>query len=355
MSVRYKITPEAVPSTGILYVNHEKDLRSGHLGHALAEYKKNCIISFYSNCSGTRFQRKPGHNGFGWMEYRRSADGGKTWSEPRVLDYSWNALLNEVFTVSCEKAVSPKEDTIVVFCLRNTNPEGWEPYLEPTVLRSEDGGESWSEAVQLCDKCGRVYDALVCDGVIYVLMHACADWLSTADEHRYYIYRSDDMGKSFALHGELPGEVLQCAYGNMVLREDGALICYVYDKEDEFNMRYYISYDMGLTWAENGKSYCAKRIRNPQVARVNGGFILHGRSGEERGLPRDFVLYTGADGIHWDEGVYLCTVPDPACYYSNNLVMEQEDGSQCVLIQASVSYDCGRVNVSHWFLDVEKG
>ena len=137
--VDYKITPETVPSTGILYVDHQKNLRSGHLGHALAEYRKNCVISFYSNCSGTRNDAVPGHNGFGWVEYRRSADGGVTWDEAKVLPYSQDAFINEPFTVSCEKAVSTQDNEIVVFCLRNLNPNGWEPHLEPVVLRSEDG------------------------------------------------------------------------------------------------------------------------------------------------------------------------------------------------------------------------
>ncbi len=354
MYVNYEITPNDIPSTGILYVDHQKNNRSGHLGHALAEYKKGCIISFYSNCSGNRNNNSPGHNGFGWVEYKRSSDAGATWSEAKVLPYSWDSFLNEPFTVSCEKAVSPKENTIVAFCLRNLNPNGWEPNMEPTVIRSEDGGDTWSEAVNLCDKCGRVYDALVQDGVIYVLMLAAPNWLSTAPEHKYYIYQSDDCGKNFTLRGELPGDPINHAYGNMTLRDDGALICYEYDKKDEYNMVYHISYDMGLTWAESGKSYCAKRIRNPQVAKVKGGFLLHGRAGcETPELDPDFVLYTSADGIAWDEGVYICRVSNQSAYYSNNLVLDKEDGTQRVLIQSSVPYDRGRVNVCHWFLDIK--
>ena len=353
MYVDCEITPKAVPSTGILYVDHQKNQRSGHLGHALAEYQKGCLISFYSNCSGNRNPSFPGHNSFGWVEYKRSTDAGQTWSEAKVLPYSWDSFLNERFTVACEKAVSPKENAIVVFCMRNFNPNGWEPLLEPTVIRSEDGGDTWSNAVNLCDKYGRVYDALMHDGVLYVLMHACADWLATTSEHKYYIYQSEDCGRSFTLRGELPGDTQNHAYGNMTLRDDGALICYEYDKMDEYHLVYHISYDMGLTWAESGKSYCAKRIRNPQVAKVNNGFLLHGRSGcETPEIPSYLVLYTSTDGIAWDEGLYLCTVDGEQAYYSNNLVIERDDGSQRVLIQSSVPYDGPRVNVCHWFLDI---
>lgn len=354
MGLHYRIIPEAIPSTGIVYADMEPKLRSAHLGHGLAEYRPGCVISFYSNCSGKRNLLFPGHNSFGWVEYRRSSDGGLRWDEPKVLPYSWEALLNEPFTIACEKAVSPAEDIIIAFCLRNTNPDLWEPYLEPMVVRSEDGGETWSEPLMLCDKKGRLFDAMVHEGIIYALMHDCEGFPSTSPEHRYYLYESADQGSSFTLRGCLPGDPTGHAYGNMVLREDGALICYLYNKQDEYHLTYHISYDLGLTWAESGTSFCAKRIRNPQVAKVKGGFILHGRSGcESPELPSHFVLYTGTDGITWDDGIYLCEAErGEQAYYSNNLVLDQPDGSQRVLIQSSVPYDGPRVNVAHWILEI---
>lgn len=352
--MEYQLTPEAIPSSGIAYVDHSQNCRSGHLGHALAEYRKGCIISFYPNCSGNHNLLFPGHDSFGWVEYRRSEDEGTTWSEAKKLPYSWESFLNQPFTIACEKAVSPKENTIVVICLRCTNPHLWEPYLEPVVVRSEDGGETWSDPALLCDKKGRPFDALVHEGVIYVLMHDCESFPATTPEHKYYIYESRDCGKTFTLRGTLPGDPTNHAYGNMVIREGGALICYLYNRADEYNLHYFISPDMGLTWSEEGTSHCAKRIRNPQVARVKGGYILHGRSGcESPELPSHFVLYTGTDGIHWDDGTYLCMEDrGEQAYYSNNLVINHDDGSQRVLIQSSVPYDGPRVNVAHWILDI---
>jgi hypothetical protein len=139
----------------------------------------------------------------------------------------------------------------------------------------------------------------------------------------------------------------------MVIREDGALICYEYDSTDEFNMVYHISRDMGKTWEESGRSYCAKRIRNPQVARVNGGYILHGRAGcVAKDLPMHFVLYTGTDGIHWDEGRYIYACEGQTAYYSNNIVLDLENGAQRVLIQASTPYSKGCVNIAHWTMEL---
>lgn len=65
MSIHYQTTPENLPNTGILYINHQENQRSGHLSHALVEYKKGSVMSFYSNCSATR---NGGHSGFGWLE-----------------------------------------------------------------------------------------------------------------------------------------------------------------------------------------------------------------------------------------------------------------------------------------------
>ena len=112
--VDYEITPGEIPGYGIMFVDHEKNHRSGHLSHALVEYKKGCVMAFYSNCSATRNKWAPGHNGFGWLEYKRSTDGGKTWDKARVFPYSWDSFINQPFTVSCEKAVSTKENEMLV-------------------------------------------------------------------------------------------------------------------------------------------------------------------------------------------------------------------------------------------------
>ena len=83
--VSYKIFPENLPNEGVMFVDHQKDGRSGHMSHALVEYKKGHVMAFYSDCSG---KRNGGHNGFGWIEYKRSADGARTWDAGRKLDYT---------------------------------------------------------------------------------------------------------------------------------------------------------------------------------------------------------------------------------------------------------------------------
>ena len=75
------------------------------------------------------------------------------------------------------------------------------------------------------------------------------------------------------------------------------------------------------------------------------------------------MLYTSEDGIHWDEGEYLCLgLPRAGAFYSNNLVLDEDDGGQRVIIQSSVPWENwlgasgegdGRVNICHWTLEIE--
>lgn len=53
------------------------------MGHALVEYAPGCILAFYPNCSDAN----GGHTGDGWMEYKRSEDGGRTWSAAATLPF----------------------------------------------------------------------------------------------------------------------------------------------------------------------------------------------------------------------------------------------------------------------------
>jgi hypothetical protein len=66
------------------------------------------------------------------------------------------------------------------------------------------------------------------------------------------------------------------------------------------------------------------------------------------------VLYTSKDGIHWDEGSYIYECEGKTAYYSNNLVIDGKNGEQTVLIQASVPYSKGCVNIAHWILRILK-
>jgi hypothetical protein len=80
----FTVTPPDPPNEGILFVNHKLASRSGHLGHALVEAADGKILAFYADCSDD----DEGHSGVGWMECKRSTDGGRTWSKPEPHPHS---------------------------------------------------------------------------------------------------------------------------------------------------------------------------------------------------------------------------------------------------------------------------
>ncbi len=356
MDKGFKITPENLPNDGIMFVDNQARGRSGHMGHALVEYAKDSMLAFFSNCSAA-IER--GHTGYGWMEYKRTTDGGKTWSEPIVLDYSYKCFIDGVCNVSCEKAVCTDNGTIVLFCLRNKTITRWEPYLEPTVLRSFDGGNTWTEAKIMTQHRGRIMDVMYKDGVIYVL-EFCNDaetkWTGNSPEHVYRLFVSTDDGDTFEEKSILPFDTFGRSYGAMEILNDGSLIVYNYNENDEYHSDYCISHNMGKDWENPSKAYFAKRIRNPQICKANGIYFMHGRSGNNTTeLPFNFVLYTSKDGLNWDEGEYVRVTPPEGwgsmAYYSNNCVTGRFGGKKRILIQVSDPYFEGCVDVKHWWID----
>ncbi|MBE6931317.1 MAG: exo-alpha-sialidase [Ruminococcaceae bacterium] len=352
----FRITPDNTPNDGIMFVNHERNRRSGHLGHAMVEYADGCILCFYSNNSGTL---NNGHSGYGWVESKRSLDGGKTWSEPTVLPYSWDCFIDGQYYISCEKAVVTDDGTIVLFCLRSHCKPAWEPWETPVVIRSFDGGYSWSEPVEVCPTKGRIYDVRYRDGRIWAL-HFANDgskfFCGNAPEHVYELYASDDNGESYQLISTLPVDTTGLGYGSLNFLPDGRLIAYLYDSNDEYNLVCLTSAD-GVAWSEPFGSYVAKRIRNPQTACLDGLYFLHGRSGcVDQTRPMNFVLYTSTDGIHWDEGRFiretLAGAHGGAAYYSNNLITGlYGSGPHRLLIQSSDAYEKAMTNIRHWWID----
>jgi hypothetical protein len=349
--VAFKIMPADTPNEGILFVDHTKANRSGHLGHALVEYAEGKILAFYPSCSGAKGGLRwmgpewAGHNADGWMEYKRSEDGGQTWSEASVLEYSKSVYdKKQGRSVFSEKAVLAPDGSILLFnleCDISTNTD-WNPTFTPTFLRSTDGGKSWEQARKLGDVPARIFAAICVKDTIFVLsLHQ--------KEKLHVLYVSTDNGKTFVKRSQLPfkGRV----YGTLAVLGNGHLIAYVYNAEDEQRLDYAISPDFGMSWGESQTTFFAKRIRNPQIAAFKGGYVMHGRSGHlgrDNGDLGHLVLYTSKDGLNWDEGRYLRKKTAGNAAYSNNLLL---GGGKRLLIQASHAYEHSKANVLHWWLE----
>jgi len=333
-----------------LYVDNQSRKRSGHMSHALAEFAPGKIIDFNSNCTAVKHG---GHGTFGWIEYRISENAGETYSESFELPYSREALHDGIYAISVEKAVACKSGRIVAFCLRNNADGLCQPWDTPMYVSSDDGGKSWNPEKELCEYKGRIYDALYHNGVIYVL-EFCNDgtglFLGEKDEHVYRIYTSRNEGESFEELCVVPIPTLGRGYGAMLFDDDGSLHVYAYNYNDQEHMDHIKSMDCGKSWSEPDTIYLKDGIRNPQVAKIDGIYVVHGRNAALTG----FVLYTSLDGQSFDEGLYLGRVSG-TCYYSNNIILKDKNGDNRLLIQYSENYGVKScVNVKHVWLKIKK-
>jgi hypothetical protein len=213
------------------------------------------------------------------MEYKRSVDGGLTWSDP-IVEPNSKALFDRNIgrTFMCEKAVKLDNGNIILFyltCDMITNGVIWEPYFEPYYAFSKDNGVSFTEARPLFDKRGRIYDVLYKDGTLYILFFANPELPGKAHSEEYdlELYISSDNGNTFEFRSKLPFDtMINCYYGTMEFTKTGTLIAYTYCDKDEFHLKYVISTDNGITWSENRFAFFKKKLRNPQLIRYNDLF-----------------------------------------------------------------------------------
>ena len=335
--------------TPTLYVDNNAKGRSGHMSHAMAEFAPNCLIDFNSNCSKNRWG---GHSPYGWVEYCISRDSGKTFSAPQPLPYSWDCFLDGIHMISVEKAVACNDGSIVAFCLRNdaTASGCCEPWGTPTVIRSTDEGKTWSYPIEYSPFPGRSYDALIHNGIIYVLHFCNEHFLGTSPEHKYRIYTSTDCGKSFSELCTVPFDTRGRGYGSILFDENNILHAYAYNSEAEQELDHAVSLDLGKTWTLLKPCHLAQGIRNPQTAFIDGVYILHGRAGDLKG----FVLYSSENAADWDNGCLAVPKEGVSAYYSNNVNLHDENGN-FLLIQYSDTYnDTAKVNVMHMKLRIRK-
>lgn len=332
----------------ILYIDNEARGRSGHMGHPMLNLGNGRIMDFNSNVSAVRGD---GHSGFGWMEYRISEDSGDTFGDFHVVPYTKDVLLDGIYSAIIETAVVCDDGTIVAFCnmFSQENDVCCNPYGIPTYICSHDMGKTWEEAKPLSSYDGRVYNSRYHDGKIYVLEFCNREVVGETDNDVYRIFYSCDNGKSFEELCVVPFESTKGRfYGTMQFDMSGNLIVYAYNQNCENELDYAISKDCGKTWSETGACYLAKKIRNPQVAILDGQFILHGR---EAGGVNAFVLYTSEDGISWDEGHRIVDCHPAISFYSNNVIVDN-NGKNKLLVQYSQTYkESCCVNIYHMWIE----
>ncbi len=357
----FRVLPADIPNKGIRFVDHQKHGRSGHGGNCLTECHNGDIVAFYSNVSG---EIEKGHGVAGWSEYRRSSDGGKSWNEPVVLDYSKRAWEGEeMYSAIIFAATTAPNGTLIAFASR-FEKDLWVKKLPPVCLLSPDHGRTWTEPRPLdphttVEEVSLTFNAVFTheDQVFAVFMGGSADYCVGP----YSLYVSADNGETFERRSVLPFDH-ENYYVTAGVLDRGDLIVYSYPYRknaatDEYNIPYVTSVDQGRTWSEVKTTHFARAIRNPQLSRKIGNlYFLHGRSGSMSQDPSHLILYPSRDGIHWDEGTILHRKEiGGGDAYSANEVIGKYDPSvpNRLLIQSSIAYEEGssRVNEHHWWVE----
>ena len=359
----FRIAPPDIPNDGIPYVDHQMYGRSGHGGNCLTECANGDIVSFYSNVSGEIHR---GHGVAGWSEYRRSSDGGATWSEPFVLDYSKRAWEgDDLYSAIVFAVTTAPNGTLIAFVCRFAG-DLWVKKLPPVCLLSRDNGHTWSEPRPL-DPDATVEDvSLTFDAVITHEGQVFAAFMGGPANYcdgPYSMYASVDNGETFERRSLLPFDI-QNYYVTVGVLDSGDIIVYSYpyspdENIDEYNIPYVTSADEGRTWSEVKTAHFPRAIRNPQLSRKIGNlYFLHGRSGSHSRDPKHLVLYSSLDGIHWDEGRILHhrgPGPGGGDAYSANEIIGKYDPAvpNRLLIQSSIAYEADnlKVNERHWWIE----
>ena len=356
----FEIVPGDIPNQGIMFVDRESIERSGHGCNSIVQCGNGDILAFYGN---TSFTSKRGHSVIGWTEYRRSTDGGETWGEPVPLEYSKEVFEGREFRSALTGTVVKAPDgTLIAAMIRFDNPN-WSRGAPPVYLLSHDHGETWSgprafDPDATLEDISITYDAsFVHDGKVHIVfIGERPDAEGDAERNRRYsLWVSEDNGESFRQKSVLPFEELSGSlwYSTATVLEDGRIIVYAYQRDDEHNLPYVLSEDGGRTWADIKRARFAKRLRNPQISDKIGDFyFIHGRSGMSGEGSNSFVLYASRDGIHWDEGVFLNDEGRWGVNYSVNEVIGRRDPErpERLLIQSNLAYDQARTNEHHWWI-----
>lgn len=369
----YEINPPNVPNDGFLFVDHESTGRSGHVGNAIVECNNGDILAFYMNSSGILWG---GHGAAGWTEYKRSTDGGKTWSDPVVFEYSkkvWDeneniiedCSFNSYYTAYVTSVVTAPNGSLIAFVSRRLPILPEEKQRKPVYLISYDHGQTWGEPRLIDEKASfEEVTLLHSDGAAFVYDgHVYAVFIGGGshdyDEGHYSFYVSEDDGESFKrisddmFAGTSSGKHM-CA--NVL--DDGSFIIYSFNPNDEHRLPYVISTDKGYTWSKVKYAYMEKRMRNAQVSdKIGDYYFMTGRSGNSGDDPSCLVLYTSKNGIHWDRGIFLNKVQIGLDSYTATEVIGKynPDTPKRLLIQSSIGYKGLSTNVVHWWIEHIRG
>jgi hypothetical protein len=239
-----------------------------------------------------------------------------------------------------EEGLVTSEGTVVLFISHIGNPVrggGGEGRSNLGFMRSYDHGATWTEYQPLDGSfAGYPASVAVVGDTNFVLIDS--------NDGPHVLYVSTDDGRSWSKRSTLPLDDSRW-YGALCVMEDGRLLAGAYEciveTGDEHYFFYCISEDEGHTWGEQKSAYLDKRIRDPELAYLEGRYYLHGRAGHGGEYGRSFVLYQSGDGENWGEGIIVSSLSMGLDGYSHNVVINKynEDVPNELMVLNSIAYD----------------
>lgn len=308
-------------------------LRCSHGGPVCMEYADGTLVAFYANTSS--------HNIDGWSEQAFSKDGGKTWDKYHPFPYSQEAYKKDSNRpVWIEEGLVTEKGTAVLFLTH------FEKKVRAgnSIMRSDDHGKTWSDPKPFSNKAIGYPAAVATSGVVNYVLFDCLNG-------DYELYVSTDDGQTWTKRSTLPLQK-DAWYGGMCVMKDGRLLAGAYVSSDENQFYYCISQDGGCTWSRQEKAYLDKKIRDPELAYLNGKYYLHGRSGQSGDDSRRFVIYQSNDGIRWKNGLIVSGDKAHPDGYSHNCIINKydKDTPNELMILYSIVYSPPRTSEYVFFL-----
>ncbi len=328
---------DSVFGTIIADMQHDHPGRCSHGGPVCLEYANGDIAAFYANTSD--------HNIDGWSEYALSKDGGKTWDKYNKLSYSYDAYQQSTEEPAwVEEGIVTSRGTVVLF----VNHFKDEKRSKTCLTRSFDHGSTWTKCEPLEDGfTGYPCAGAVSGDVNYVLFDS--------DDGPHVLYVSTDDGQSWKKRSTLSLDNDKW-YGAMCIMADGRLLAGAYTEKDEAHFYYCISADNGKTWGKQKAVAVDKKIRDPELAFLNGQYYLHGRSGQRGAGAHRFVLYQSKDGEHWNKGIIISGNERGPDGYSHNCIIHKYDSSMPneLMVLYSIVYEGADTNEYVFFVRPEE-
>lgn len=174
------------------------------------------------------------------LHYRRSDDGGKTWTLPVRVDGGRPAYR---FGAGDARIVAEGDAVFALWARPGKGPMKSGPL---TVARSLDGGKTWAPAASPSDGTpfGRRFPALaVSSGVVHAV------WLDRESKSKVLASRSDDGARSWSSPVTLDPDACECCWNAALAAGDGAVYA-LYRGKNPRDMGAVVSRDGGKTWSK---------------------------------------------------------------------------------------------------------